>query len=210
MERKKITSVLCFILLLNSGCCIFSKNPCNPEPPITTTNDSVCDSGIKIFNANVTNVIIRDIIESVSKKPSIQTELKGLYPEARDTWNNALSEIEKKYSSDWSGVSLPEINRDEFGNWRNSNLQNFQKFFLLLNESLRGSIPNYTPDLTNNSMDSDNIRYLMENGDIKRILDKRVKVLQGVCPNRDPVKVRALLNIMRLPATFEECLQPKP
>ncbi|WP_439484508.1 hypothetical protein [Cyclobacterium plantarum] len=167
--------------------------------------NSDCSRSIDIFNKFSTENIIYEIIE-VSKGGSRINELKILYPEARDTWNKGLSEIESSYSSDWSGITDADLESDQNEEIFNSILNQGDgepiTFFELLTELKYGRRPVNSRDVLRSAGWD-------EKANVKNRLNVMVKILKRDCRNQNLSQVRNLLNPIELPQNFEDCLNYK-
>lgn len=174
---------------------------CPPQrSPSTSTSSLTSDCGevIHIFNGSPTYTIAKDIQEIHSRRNVLAAELAVLYPDAREAWNFALTKIENNYTVSWSGVSVSSYDGPLDG-WRQSQLDNVQKFFLLLTEMRWGPYERTNRDLIGKAA-------WAESATLDTRLNARIKLLQQACGRSDGTDVRHALKMKRLPETLNECL----
>lgn len=187
--------LLILISVIFSNCC--SKNSTTQTKPVST-GDPTCDYAIKSFNENASVLIIRDIRKIYSNRGSIPENLKQLYPAARNAWNTALSDVKNRYTNSYTVGSLNGLTTAVVEEWGNKNLEDYQKFFLLLTEYSWGVYPKQTIDLEKKAG-------WLEKGDVKRRFEAGLKPLTEDCHSRDIDLVKKLIAPKFLPENIEDC-----
>ncbi|UII34582.1 hypothetical protein LVD17_12265 [Fulvivirga ulvae] len=163
-----------------------------------TTGYSDCDYGIKIFNQHASGGIINDLKEVKEKYGNLPDELKALYPAARSTWNSALRSLKFSYTKDYQ-ADLPDYT-GSLEDWRNSNLNDDQKFFMLLTELKYGPYPVGSRDMEARAG-------WAERANMSKRLNAFIRVaLHGNCQPVAAYKVKGLLDPEMLPQELESAI----
>ncbi|MBL6446709.1 hypothetical protein JMN32_10325 [Fulvivirga sp. 29W222] len=206
--KRSLKFLLVICIILPWGSCKVNDQSSGGRPPnsqsgtpdhkAVTTGYSDCDFGVKIFNEHATGRIIDDLNEIKSRYGSLPSELKELYPAARASWNAALSSLKHSYAKDYQ-ADLPDY-RGPFEDWRNHNLSDDQKFFLVLTELRYGPYPATSLDLAKRGA-------WAEKANISERLNAHIRVaLHGNCQPVVAYKVKDLLNPKMLPQDLENAL----
>ena len=195
----RLCALIGFVLLF-SDCGLFkNSNTSNVEARQVSTGSSDCDFGIELFNEQAAGRIMNDIKAIHQRLGNIPEDLRELYPAAKVAWNRALNQVKYEYKNDYIVTSIIGLTSQEMKDWRNKNLEDYQKFFLLLTEYQHGHYPE-------NTNDTSSLAAWVENADPKKRLEAYVKAaITSNCRPIDRDRIRQALNPVLLPESIEEC-----
>ena len=196
--------LLTSVAITITNCHLFKKGQRNSsgnnvDRKPASTGSSDCDYGVRIFNQQAAGAIMSDIGSIYSTIGSIPDDMRRLYPAAKTEWNSVLNHVQRNYSSGYTVTVLKGLTTEEVKNWRNKNLEDYQRFFLLLAEYRYGKYPAQTHDI---------LKQLgwIEKADAKKRLDAYVKnMITTKCHSIDSESIKRLLSPVLLPDSIEAC-----
>jgi hypothetical protein len=189
----KLSVYTFFSLLLLSVCSC--QRPASTSGSANQTDvisyPSECQHLINTFNEISIYKITYQLQQVNERRNGMPEDLKALYPDARNAWNDALDVLSSSGLETYQGA---------YSDWKNKDLSNSQKFFFLLTQYAEGDYPQGTKD-------TQKLEAWIESADIKKRFNTLLMHVQRSCSPVSLNEVKTQLPHAMLPVNIEDCLK---